>query len=80
MKILSINPGSTSTKIAVYDEENLQCLHTIRHTAEDLAEFKGVFDQYEFRKNIILKKLADDDLALNEISAIWGRGGLMIPA
>ena len=79
MKILSINPGSTSTKIAVYDEENLQCLHTIRHTAEDLADFKGVFDQYEFRKNIIQKKLADDDVDLNEISAIVGRGGLLRP-
>lgn len=79
MKILSINPGSTSTKIAVYDEENLQCLHTIRHTAEDLAHFKSVFNQYEFRKNIILKKLADDNVDLNEISAIVGRGGLMRP-
>ena len=78
-KILSINPGSTSTKIAVYDDENLLSLHTIRHSYDDLAGFKTVFDQYNFRKSIILKRLADDDFDLNDLSAVVGRGGLMRP-
>jgi len=54
-KILSINPGSTSTKIAIYEDEKLQSLHTIRHSTEDLADFRRIIDQYEFRKKIILK-------------------------
>lgn len=78
-KILSINPGSTSTKIAIYEDEKLQSLHTIRHSTEDIADFRRIIDQYEFRKKIILKKLADDEVDLNELSAVVGRGGLMRP-
>jgi butyrate kinase len=78
-KILSINPGSTSTKIAIYEDEQLLNLHTIRHSVEELSSFKKVFDQYEFRKNVIIKRLADDEVDLNELSAVVGRGGLMRP-
>jgi butyrate kinase len=78
-KILSINPGSTSTKVAVYFDEKLHCLHTIRHSNEELLSFDTVFDQYEFRKAIILRRLNDDGIDLNELSAIVGRGGLMKP-
>lgn len=78
-KILSINPGSTSTKIAVYNEDILQCVHTIRHSSEELSVFKNIFDQYEFRKDIILKTLSEDDVDLQDFSAIVGRGGLMRP-
>ncbi|MDD3078374.1 MAG: butyrate kinase [Paludibacter sp.] len=78
-KILSINPGSTSTKIAVYEDEDLQYLHTIRHSYEELAQFNDIFDQYEFRKRIILKKLKDDEVDLEEISIVVGRGGLLRP-
>lgn len=78
-KILSINPGSTSTKIAIYEDEKLHNLHTIRHSIEELSGFKNVFDQYEFRKKVILKRLADDEVDLNELSAVVGRGGLMRP-
>ena len=78
-KILTINPGSTSTKIAVYEDENLIHLHTIRHSSDDLAGYGGIFDQYEFRKDLILKQLSDDQFDLNELSAVVGRGGLMRP-
>lgn len=78
-KILSINPGSTSTKIAVYNEDILQCVNTIRHSSEELAGYKNIFDQYEFRKEIILKTLSNEDIDLNDFSAIVGRGGLMRP-
>ncbi len=78
-KILTINPGSTSTKIAVYEDENLIHLHTIRHSSDELAGYAGIFDQYEFRKDLILKQLSDDHFDLNELSAVVGRGGLMRP-
>lgn len=78
-KILTINPGSTSTKIAVYEDENLIHLHTIRHSSDELAGYEGIFDQYEFRKDLILKQLSDDHFDLNELSAVVGRGGLMRP-
>ncbi len=78
-KILSINPGSTSTKLAVYDEENIVCMHTVRHSTQELEKFEHVFDQYEFRKNLILKKLREDNVDLNELSAVVGRGGLVRP-
>ena len=78
-KILSINPGSTSTKFAVYEDEKLVCLHTIRHTAEELKIYPNLFDQYEFRKNLMLDYLKKDDIDLSDLSAVVGRGGLVRP-
>ncbi len=78
-KILSINPGSTSTKFAVYEDEKLVCLHTIRHTAEELKVFPNLFDQYEFRKNLMLDCLIKDQIDLSDLSAVVGRGGLVRP-
>jgi len=78
-KILSINPGSTSTKFAVYEDETLICLHTIRHTKTDLKPFKSLFEQYEFRKNLMLKKLNSDGIDISGLSAVVGRGGLVRP-
>lgn len=78
-KVLSINPGSTSTKFAVYEDETLICLHTIRHSAEELKPFKSLFDQYEFRKNLMLGFLKKDGIDLADLSAVVGRGGLVRP-
>ena len=78
-KILSINPGSTSTKFAVYEDEKLICLHTIRHTGEELKPYAKIFDQYEFRKKLILKQLEEDEIDLCDLSAIVGRGGMLRP-
>lgn len=78
-KILSVNPGSTSTKFAVYENERMICLHTIRHSAEELKPFKRIFDQYEFRKKLILDRLHDDGISINCLSAVVGRGGLVRP-
>ena len=78
-KILSVNPGSTSTKFAVYEDETLICLHTIRHKASELNLFKRLFDQCEFRKNLMLDKLKDDGIDLTALSAVVGRGGLVRP-
>ena len=78
-KILSVNPGSTSTKFAVYEDETLIYLHSIRHTSEELSPFKSMFDQYEFRKNLILDNLKKDGIDLSYLSAVVGRGGLVRP-
>jgi butyrate kinase len=78
-KLLIINPGSTSTKFAVYEDERMVYLYTIRHTAEDFKPYKTVFDQYEFRKKLILDKLNEENINLSEFSAIVGRGGMVRP-
>lgn len=78
-KILSINPGSTSTKFSVHDDDKLVSLHTIRHSGEDLKQYKNIFDQYNFRKELILRQLCEDEILLDELSAVVGRGGMLHP-
>lgn len=79
MKILAINPGSTSTKIAVFNDMEEIFTQTLRHSADDLGEFAKIIDQYEFRKNIILDCLKEADCKIEEFDAIVGRGGLLKP-
>ena len=78
-KILSINPGSTSTKFAVYEDEKLICLHTIRHTVEELSQFTFLIEQSDFRKKLMLDYLQKDGINLSDLSAIVGRGGFVRP-
>ena len=54
VKSLVINPGSTSTKIGVYEDETLVFDHTLRHSTEEIAQYESIYAQREFRKNIIL--------------------------
>lgn len=78
--VLSINPGSTSTKIAVYDtEKNKLFQKNLKHSAEELAPFAIITDQYEFRKAIILQELETAGININEIKVVVGRGGLLKP-
>ncbi len=76
-KILTINPGSTSTKIGVFEDEKLVLEETLRHEAEDLKDFVKITDQYEFRKSLIVAFLKKNDVELTSLDAIVGRGGLM---
>lgn len=78
MKILAINPGSTSTKIAVYEDEKSVFMTGMHHSAEDLAVFNRVSDQYEYRKGFILKHLDKAGISL-DFDAVVGRGGLTCP-
>jgi len=78
-KILAINPGSTSTKIAVYKNNKSIFLKNIKHSADDLKGFSKIADQFEFRKEIILKELKEADIQIDRISAVVGRGGLIKP-
>ena len=78
-KILAINPGSTSTKVAVYRNSKSVFLKTIRHHSEELQRFAKIADQFEFRKEIILKELKEAEIEIDKISAVVGRGGLIKP-
>ncbi|MCC5911854.1 MAG: butyrate kinase [Clostridiaceae bacterium] len=78
-RILAINPGSTSTKIAIFDNEKPVFEEVLRHSTEEIAEFKTIFDQYEFRKNVILDTLNEKGINLSKLSAVVGRGGLLKP-
>jgi len=79
MKILVINPGSTSTKIAVYEDEKEIFSKTIEHSKEELAPYPKISDQLEFRKEKILKALKEANFNLSEFSAISARGGNIHP-
>ncbi|OFY44077.1 MAG: butyrate kinase [Bacteroidetes bacterium GWF2_40_14] len=78
-RILAINPGSTSTKIAVYEDSDQLFVETLRHSSYELSGFDKVTDQYEFRKEAILKALKDNKIELSSLSVIVGRGGLLRP-
>ncbi|MGB9832046.1 MAG: butyrate kinase [Caldisericum exile] len=79
MKILVINPGSTSTKIAVYDMDKELFSKSIEHSKEELAPFKKISDQLEFRKETILKALKEAGFDLSEFACISARGGNIHP-
>ena len=78
-KLLVINPGSTSTKIGVFEEEELIFEETLRHSVEELSPYKKIFDQYKFRKDIILKSLEKNNIDVNSLTGVIGRGGLLKP-
>lgn len=78
MLILAINPGSTSTKIAVYNEETPVLLRTIRHSAEELSKFEDVIYEFPFRKQLVIDELKRQDIPM-QFDAIIGRGGLVKP-
>lgn len=76
MRILAINPGSTSTKIAVFENECPVFQKTIRHSADELSLFESVAAQYDYRKQQILQELQDHHITLN-FNVVMGRGGLL---
>jgi butyrate kinase len=77
--ILTINPGSTSTKIAVFYSNDLAFLKNIKHATEELDKFNNIIDQFEFRKNVIIQELESASIDIRCIEAIVGRGGLVKP-
>ncbi len=78
-KILVINPGSTSTKVALFSDENLLFEKKIQHSTKEISVFSRIIDQYEFRKNIILNFLEEKKIDLSILNAVVGRGGLLRP-
>ncbi|MDQ0183797.1 butyrate kinase [Cytobacillus kochii] len=78
-RMLVINPGSTSTKIGVFDNDSSVFEKTLRHDTDEIKKFKTIFDQYEFRKNAILETLDAEGINISKLSAVVGRGGLLRP-
>ena len=78
-KILVINPGSTSTKIAIYEDGNLLKKDNIKHPVDEIKQYKRIIDQLEFRINVVEKWLNEHDVKLKELDAVVGRGGLLKP-
>ena len=79
MKILVINPGATSTKIAVFDEEQQLYKLGLDHSAEELNQFDRVIDQADYRKAAILDAITAAGYKLSDFDAVCGRGGLYRP-
>lgn len=77
-RILAVNPGSTSTKISVSDDENLIFEATINHSREELKKYKRISDQYEMRKDLVIAEVKKHGLPV-QFDAIIGRGGLAKP-
>lgn len=78
-KILTINPGSTSTKIAVFKNEELLYEKTLRHSSEEIGKYKKIAHQFEFRKSVIEQALKEANIKAKDLDAIVGRGGLLKP-
>ena len=78
-RILTINPGSTSTKIAVFNNEELEFEKTLRHSSDEIEKYKKISDQFEFRKKVIEDTLNESGIKISDLSAVVGRGGLLKP-
>jgi len=77
--VLAINPGSTSTKIAIFLDEEKVLGQSISHTAEELAPFPRIIDQHHFRQEVILGFLKQNNFDIKQLAAVVGRGGLLGP-
>lgn len=78
-RVLAINPGATSTKLAVYDDQTPLFKMTVEHQGEELAPYQRIFDQYPYRLRLIQDALDSKGVGLDTINAIVGRGGLLKP-
>ena len=79
IQILAINPGSTSTKFAVYFGEECKLKKTLRHSIEELSLYDNIIDKFEFRKGLIIDSLVEEGFDVDKIKYIIGRGGLTYP-
>lgn len=79
LRVLAINPGSTSTKIAVFDNEEQIFEKTLRHSTDEICKYEKIADQFEFRKTVIEEALAEGGIEIKSLSAVVGRGGLLKP-
>lgn len=78
-RILVINPGSTSTKAAVFENDEPLKTFTLRHTPDELAQYGSVIEQLDFRRGIILEALAEAGIDIASLDIVIGRGGLLKP-
>lgn len=79
IKSLIINPGSTSTKIGVFEDETLLFEETLRHSTEEIARYATIVDQKDFRKDIIVSLLKEKNFDIHSLNVVVGRGGMLKP-
>ncbi len=79
IKSLIINPGSTSTKIGVFEDETLLFEETLRHSTEEIAQYASIVDQKDFRKEIIVNLLNEKNFDIKSLNMVVGRGGMLKP-
>ncbi len=79
IKSLIINPGSTSTKIGIFEDETLLFDETLRHSTEEISRYDSITDQKDFRKNIILDFLKSKGFDVATLDVCIGRGGMLKP-
>ncbi len=79
IKTLVINPGSTSTKIGIFEDETLLFDETLRHSTEEIARYDSIIDQRDFRRDIILEFLKSKDFNIKTLDVVVGRGGMLKP-
>ena len=79
IKSLIINPGSTSTKIGVFEDETLLFEETLRHSTEEISQYASIVDQKDFRKKIITDLLAEKNFDMKSLGMVVGRGGMLKP-
>ena len=77
--LLIINPGSTSTKIGIYQDQKEVFVETLRHSSEEIGKYETIYSQLQFRKNIILEILRENNFDINSLDAVVGRGGMLKP-
>jgi len=78
-RVLAINPGSTSTKIAVYEDSTPLFEKTLRHDPAELEPYPTIIDQYDFRKQLVMEAMAENNVKPESLHAVVGRGGLVRP-
>lgn len=79
MKILAIDPGSTSTKLGLFDDDKPIYKESISHNVEELSKFSTSFDQKDFRTQAVLEFLGKNNVDLKTIDVVIGRGGILKP-
>lgn len=77
--LLTINPGSTSTKVSLFEEDKLVFENNLQHSVDELSAFQNISDQFNFRKKLIVNELVSRQVDTNRIMAVIGRGGLLKP-
>lgn len=78
-RLLIMNPGSTSTKIAIFEGEHPLFTETLRHTADEVGRYARIYDQYPFRRDLILAWMETVGVQPTDLAAVVGRGGILRP-
>lgn len=78
-RMLIINPGSTSTKIGLYDDTRPVFEETLRHSSEEIGRYGSIYEQFGFRREVILKSIREHGIGIESLNAVVGRGGLLKP-